>query len=190
MNTIEKVFIKTKSFVRQFDVQCRLSDSHKEINKPLYDKALVELDEAITELMKEKVLALTSDISSEDIKQLIEEKIIKIIEDNTKDVIGIDTEEGETEKCETEEESGDTVSPSEEQDADLQDSNSYFRVNVIGGIEIKDNILKVDEYFGLNIDICRNDSEISDLIKSKKIIRCRKSFKDRAKDINHLFVEA
>jgi hypothetical protein len=55
MHLIEKVFVKARNYSRHFDTQKNLSQSHKEINRPIYEKALFELEDAITELIKEKV---------------------------------------------------------------------------------------------------------------------------------------
>lgn len=216
MNLIEKVFIKAKNYSRLFDVQCRLSNSHKEINKPNYDKALNDFNEALTEFMREKILALTSNIDPDETKKLIEDKILKMIEETTKDTlnknaakdtvidvetieveainveaidveaIDVKTKESEIDKSESKKD-GDIVSP--KQDESMNDFNSYFKTNVIGGVEIKGKTFKTDQHIAINRDICLKDSEIIDLIKNKKIIRCRRNKNHNVIDINELFGE-
>jgi len=55
MDLIETLFVKGRNYSRQFDVQTKLSTSHRAINQPVYDKALKELNDAINDLLKKKL---------------------------------------------------------------------------------------------------------------------------------------
>jgi hypothetical protein len=85
MHLIEKVFVKARNYSRHFDTQKNLSQSHKEINRPIYEKALFELEDAITELIKEKVENIVDKHIGGKVKKIIKAQETKDAKKDKKD---------------------------------------------------------------------------------------------------------
>ena len=140
MNSLERVFVKARTYVRQFDTQNRLPESQKQANIAEYEKAMKELDDAFTVYITEKVESVF----------------------DTKD---------------------------EEPHFHGKRDNRYFKLNVIGGVELRGE--KIDsEFFGVERSISGKDSEFIKLLEDRKIVKClKKECSSEPLDINHLYFE-